>query len=53
MFVVIIAAATAAVVSIVCCKISAIRNFDAIDKYVVDMIELAKESIKDAYLNKK
>ncbi len=46
-----IAAVTATVVSVICCNISARVTFKIIDKYVADMIELAKESIRDAYSN--
>lgn len=53
---VIIAAVTAiitsGIVSVICCNISAKVTFNIIDKYVADMINLAKESIRNAYLNK-
>ena len=47
----IIAAVTATIVSIICCNISAKVTFNIIDKYVADMIDLAKESIRNAYIN--
>lgn len=47
-----IAAATATAVSVICCNISARVTFKIIDKYVADMVNLAKESIKNAYFNK-
>ncbi len=49
---VIIAAVTAMVISVICCNISARVTFNKIDKYVADMIDLAKESIRNAYINK-
>lgn len=49
---IIIAAATAFIVSVVCCRISALMTFRAIDKYVADIIEMAKESIRNAYSDK-
>ncbi len=48
-----IAAATACITSVVCCRISALVTFRIIDKYVVDMIETAKESIRNTYINKR
>lgn len=50
--VVVTAAATAFIVSVVCCKISASVTFKVIDKYVADMVKMAKESIRNAYFNK-
>lgn len=47
-----IAAATACITSVVCCRISALATFRIIDKYVADMIETAKESIRNACFNK-
>ena len=49
---VIIATVTATIVSVICCNRSARVTFNVIDKYVADMINLAKESIRNAYLNK-
>lgn len=49
---IIIAAATAFIVSVVCCKVSALVTFKVIDKHVVDIIEIAKESIRNAYSDK-
>ncbi len=46
---IIIAAVTAFIVSVVYCRISAVVTFETIDKYVVDIIEMAKESIRNAY----
>lgn len=46
---IITAAVIAAVVSVICCKISAQTTFNIIDKYVADMIHLAKDAIRDAY----
>ncbi|WP_277934369.1 hypothetical protein [Parablautia intestinalis] len=43
------AAVIAAAVSVICCKISAKTVFNIIDKYVADMIHLAKDAIRDAY----
>lgn len=45
-------AIVAIIVSAIYCKISAANTFSVIDGYVKDMIELAKKSIGDAYLNK-
>lgn len=47
-----IAAVTATTVSVICCNISARVTFKKIDKYVADMVNLAKESIRDAHFNK-
>ena len=41
--VIITAAVTATIVSIICCNISAKVTFNIIDKYVADLIQLAKE----------
>lgn len=49
---IIIAAVTATVISVICCNMSAKVIFDKIDKYVEDMINLAKESIRNTYINK-
>ena len=49
---IIIAAVTAIVVSVICCNISARVTFKKIDKYVADMVDLAKKSIRNAYPNK-
>ncbi len=46
---IITAAVIAAVVSVICCKISAKTTFNIIDKYVADMIHLTKDAIRDAY----
>lgn len=46
---IIIAAVTATIVSVTCCKISAKVTFNIIDKYVADVICMAKESIRNAY----
>ena len=46
------AAVTATIVSTICCNISAKVTFNIIDKYVADLIQLAKESIRNAYLDK-
>lgn len=50
---IIIAAVTAFVTSVTCCNIAARVTFKIIDKYVADMIDLAKQSIGKAYLNKR
>ena len=42
---------TSGIVSVICCNISAKVTFNIIDKYVADMIDLAKESIRNAYIN--
>ena len=47
-----IAAATGFVVSVVCCRISASITFRIIDRYVKDIVDLAMESIRDAYSGK-
>lgn len=47
-----IAAVTAIAVSVICCNISARVTFKKIDKYVADMVDLAKESIRNAYPDK-
>lgn len=39
-------------VSVVSCKISAAHTFNVIDGYVKEVIELAKKSIRDAYIDK-
>ena len=49
----IVAAATAIAVSIVCCNISAIKTFNTIDGYVKDMINSTKQLIRDTYLDKR
>lgn len=49
---VITAAATAFIVSVVCCRISASITFEIIDKYVADMIDMTKKLIWDTYVNK-
>lgn len=49
---IITAATTAVIVSVVCCKIMSRIIFEIIDKYVKDMVELAKKSIRDAYRGK-
>jgi len=46
------AAVTAFIVSIICCRISASVTFKIIDKYVADMIKIAKESIRNTYSDK-
>ncbi len=46
----IVAAVTATIVSVICCNISSKVTLNIIDKYVEDMINLAKKSIRDAYL---
>ena len=50
--VIVLAAVTAIIISVICCNISAKVTFVVIDKYVGDMIELAKDSIRDAYSGK-
>ena len=47
-----IAAATAFIVSVACCRISASITFKIIDKYVADMVNMTKESIRNAYSGK-
>lgn len=47
-----IAAVTAIAVSVICCNISARVTFQKIDKYVADMVDLAKKSIRDAHFDK-
>lgn len=47
-----IAAATGFVVSVVCCRISASITFRIIDRYVKDIINMAMESIRNAYSGK-
>ena len=47
-----IAAATGVVVSVVCCRISASITFRIIDRYVKDIVDMAMESIRDAYSGK-
>lgn len=49
---IITAAITSLVVSVIYCKISAAHTLKVIDGYVKSMIDMAKESIKDAYLRK-
>lgn len=49
---VIISAVTAFVVSTIYNKISAAHTFEVIDGYVRDVIDLAKQSISDAKINK-
>ncbi len=49
---IIIAAVTSTIVSVICCNISSKVTFHIIDKYVADMINLAKESIRNTYLDK-
>lgn len=46
-----IAAVTSIVVSVICCNISAKVTLNIIDKYVADMVDMAKESIRNAYIN--
>ena len=41
----------AVVVSVVCNTILAVHTFNVIDGYVKELIEMAKNSIRDAYLN--
>ncbi len=50
--VIVITAVTAIIVSVICCNISAIIILNIIDRYVKDMIRLAKESIRNVYVNK-
>ena len=50
--VIVIAAVTSFIVSVICCNISAIVTLNIIDRHVKEMIRLAKESIRDAYVNK-
>lgn len=52
MCIVIIAAVTALAVSVICCKIYSIYALKIIDKYVKDIIELAKQSIRNTYFDK-
>ncbi len=52
MKIIIIAAVTATIVSVICCNISARITFNIIDKYVTNMIDLAKGLIRDAYSGK-
>ncbi len=52
MWTMITAAITAFIVSVICCRISAAVTFKIIDRYVADMIDMAKGSIRDAYLDK-
>ena len=47
-----IAAATAFVVSVVCCRISASITFRIIDRYVKDIVNMAMESIRNANFGK-
>lgn len=47
-----VAAVTAFVVSVICCRISASVIFKIIDKYVADVVDVAKESIRNAYTSK-
>lgn len=47
-----VAAATGFVVSVVCCRISASITFRIIDRYVKDIINMAMESIRNAYSGK-
>lgn len=49
---IIVAAVTSTIVSVICCNISAKVTFNIIDKYVAEMVDLAKESIRNAYFNK-
>ncbi len=49
---IIIAAVTATIVSVICCNISARVTFNIIDKYVANMIDLAKDLIRNAYFNR-
>lgn len=52
MEIIIIAAVTAGIVSVICCNVKMYKEFKVLDKYVKDMIELAKSSIRDAYTRK-
>ncbi len=47
-----VAALTAIVASAVYCKISAAYTFKVIDGYVKEMIDMAKDSIRNAHLDK-
>lgn len=49
---VVIAAATAFIVSVVRCRISASITFKIIDKYVADIINMTKELIRNTYSDK-
>ncbi len=49
---IIVSAVTAMIVSIICCKITAVHTFKVIDGYVKSLIEMAKESIRDTRLYK-
>ncbi len=52
MKIIVTAAVTATIVSVICCNISAKITFNIIDKYVANMIDLAKELIRNAYIDK-
>ena len=52
MKIIIIAAVTAGIVSVICCNVKMHKEFEIMDKYVKDMFELAKSSIRDAYTRK-
>lgn len=48
----VISMAVAAIVSVVCNKILAAYTFKVIDSYVKDLIEMAKELVRDAHFDK-
>lgn len=50
---IIVAAVTAFITAVICCNISAHITFEIIDKYVAAMIDMAKESIREAYSDKR
>lgn len=52
MKVIVAAAVVSLIVSVVCGKITAAYTFKIIDGYVRDIIEVAKKSIRDAYIDK-
>lgn len=52
MKIIIVSAVTAAVVSGICCKISAVHTFNVIDGYVKEFVEIAKRSIWNARSDK-
>ena len=49
MIIVLIAAVVSAIVS----KIIAVHTFNVIDDYVKDVVDMAKESIRNAHFNKR
>ena len=47
-----VATATAVIISIICCNISAMKTFNTIDEYVKDLIDSTMKLIRDTYFDK-